>query len=296
MSIQALPDLPDHLETVILPRVSDLGGFEVRRALPSIGRKMVGPFVFLDQMGPAEFITGRGIDVRPHPHIGLATVTYLYEGEILHRDSLGSVQPIRPGDLNWMSAGSGITHSERTAPEVRATGGPLFGIQSWVALPRTHEDGAPSFAHLPKTALPTVEGEGKRVRVIAGSAFGVASPVETVWDTLYADVILEAGARLPVGTEHEERAIYGLTGAFSIAGHRHEPGQLLVLRPGDAITVTAEEPVRLLLLGGATMDGPRHIFWNFVHSDKERVEAAKAAWKRQEFPAVPDETEFIPLP
>lgn len=288
--------LPPFLETLIVPRARDIGGFEVRRALPAAGRRMVGPFVFLDQMGPAEFITGQGIDVRPHPHIGLATVTYLYEGEILHRDSLGTVQPIRPGDVNWMTAGRGIAHSERTGPDVRVSGGPLFGIQSWVALPKALEDTAPSFVHVPKADLPTVEGEGKRIRVVAGELYGVRSPVEAAWETIYADVILEPGASLPVDATHEERAIYTLSGSIVIAGERFEPGRLLVFRPGDAITVTADGAARFLLLGGDPMDGPRHVWWNFVSSDLDKIEDAKARWLNGGFPAVPGESEFIPLP
>ncbi len=297
MTIATEPYGNPSIETVIIPRARDLGGFEVRRALPSAERQMVGPFIFFDQAGPAEFLTGQGIDVRPHPHIGLATVTYLYEGEIFHRDNLGTQLPIRPGDVNWMTAGRGIVHSERTAPELRAAGSKLFGIQSWVALPKSHEDGAPAFEHVGKADLPTVEGEGKRVRVIAGRAFGASSPVKAAWETLYADVILSAGAKLPIAADHEERAIYTLSGTVSIAGDRFPPGQLLVFRPGDAITVTAEEDARLMLLGGDSMDGPRHIWWNFVHSDLDRIEAAKAEWAAGKFHKVPDdEVEFIPLP
>ncbi len=288
--------LPPFLETLIVPRARDIGGFEVRRALPAAGRRMVGPFVFLDQMGPAEFITGEGLDVRPHPHIGLATVTYLYEGEIMHRDSLGTVQAIRPGDVNWMTAGRGIAHSERTGADTRMTGGRLFGIQSWVALPKTLEDTAPAFAHVPKTDLPTIEGDGKRIRLVAGDLYGARSPVETAWETIYADVLLDPGARLPVDATHEERAIYTLSGTIDIAGQRFEPGQLLVFRPGDAITVTAETASRFLLLGGDPMDGPRHVWWNFVSSDLDRIEEAKARWASGSFGAVPEESEFIPLP
>jgi redox-sensitive bicupin YhaK (pirin superfamily) len=290
------PPLPDWLETVIVPRARDIGGFEVRRALPAVGRRMVGPFVFLDQMGPAEFVTGQGLDVRPHPHIGLATVTYLYQGEILHRDSLGTVQPIRPGDVNWMSAGGGIAHSERSGPEVRAAGGPIFGIQSWVALPKTHEDGAPAFEHRGRDELPALEAEGKKVRVIAGSLWGLTSPVSSAWETIYADAILDPGARLPIPATHEERAIYTLSGVVTIAGDRFEAGRLLVFRPGDEITVTAESAARFLVLGGDPMDGPRHVWWNFVASDLDRIEEAKARWRQGLFPAVPGETEFIPLP
>jgi redox-sensitive bicupin YhaK (pirin superfamily) len=284
------------LETLIVARTGDIGGFEVRRALPSVKRRMVGPFVFLDQMGPAEFLLGNGLDVRPHPHIGLATVTYLFEGEILHRDSLGTVQAIRPGALNWMTAGSGIAHSERTAPELRTRRVSLFGIQSWVALPTHAEETAPAFVHHPASELPVIRGEGKTVRVIAGSLYGEASPVETPTATFYADAALEAGARIPLPADHEERAVYVVQGKIDIAGDIFEPGQLLVFRPGDEITITALEPARLMLLGGEPMDGPRHVWWNFVSSSLERIEQAKADWKAKRFGAVPDDDEFIPLP
>ncbi|UEM05759.1 pirin family protein [Skermanella rosea] len=286
----------DLLETLVVARTGDIGGFAVRRALPSVKRRMVGPFVFLDQMGPAEFIIGHGLDVRPHPHIGLATVTYLFEGEILHRDSLGTIQPIRPGAVNWMTAGRGISHSERTAPELRARGFSLFGIQSWVALPAHAEETDPAFVHHPVDDLPVIEGEGKRVRVIAGAMYGAASPVATLTETFYADAALDAGASIPLPADQEERAVYVVQGRIDIAGDRFEPGQLLVFRPGDAITVTALEPARLMLLGGAAMDGPRHIWWNFVSSSKDRIEQAKADWKAGRFGAVPDDAEFIPLP
>ena len=284
------------LETMIVARTGDIGGFEVRRALPSVKRRMVGPFVFLDQMGPAEFLIGHGLDVRPHPHIGLATVTYLFEGEILHRDSLGTVQPIRPGAVNWMTAGSGIAHSERTAPELRAQGFNLFGIQAWVALPSSAEETAPTFVHYPAKGLPIIQGEGKTVRVIAGSLYGESSPVETPTATFYADAALEAGARIPLPADHEERAVYVAQGKIDIAGDSFEMGQLLVFRPGDEITITALTPARVMLLGGEPMDGPRHIWWNFVSSSMDRIEQAKADWKAGRFGAVPDDNEFIPLP
>jgi redox-sensitive bicupin YhaK (pirin superfamily) len=284
------------LETMIVARTSDIGGFEVRRALPSVKRRMVGPFVFLDQMGPAEFLIGHGLDVRPHPHIGLATVTYLFEGEIMHRDSLGTVQPIRPGAVNWMTAGSGIAHSERTAPELRAQGFNLFGIQAWVALPSSAEETAPTFVHYPAKGLPIIQGEGKTVRVIAGSLYGESSPVETPTATFYADAALEAGARIPLPADHEERAVYVAQGKIDIAGDSFEMGQLLVFRPGDEITITALTPARVMLLGGEPMDGPRHIWWNFVSSSMDRIEQAKADWKAGRFGAVPDDNEFIPLP
>ena len=285
------------IDMVIVPRARDLGGFEVRRALPSARRQMVGPFIFFDQMGPAEFLTGEGIDVRPHPHIGLATATYLFEGEIMHRDSLGTALAIRPGALNLMSAGRGIVHSERTAPELRARGARLFGIQSWLALPREVEEGAPAFLHHGADELPVIEHEGARVRVIAGAVGGVAAPTVTASPTLYADAALAAGARFPIDAAQEERALYTLAGTLDIAGDRFGPGQLLVLRPGDPITVTALEDARFMILGGAPMDGPRHIWWNFVSSSKERIEQARADWKAGRFDTVPgDEGTFIPLP
>ncbi len=288
----------DALDIVIVPRVRDLGGFNVRRALPSAKRQMVGPFIFWDQMGPAEFALGEGIDVRPHPHIGLATVTYLFEGEIVHRDSLGSAQVITPGDVNWMTAGKGIVHSERTAPQWKALPGrKMSGIQSWVALPKSAEEVAPEFFHHRAEALPVIEAEGKRVRIIAGSLFGQSSPVHTFSGMFYADAGLEAGAKVPLPPEHEERGIYIAEGTIEIAGDSFESGRLLVFRPGDEIAVTALTPSRLLFLGGEPMDGPRHIWWNFVSSSRERIEQAKEDWTQKRFGIVPgDEREFIPLP
>lgn len=283
---------------VVAPKPRDLGdNFMVRRALPAVEKRMVGPFIFWDEFGPARFQPGHGLDVRPHPHIGLATVTYLFEGEIFHRDTLGSALSVKPGDVNWMNAGRGIAHSERTPPDLRATGSPIAGIQSWVALPRTHEESAPAFAHHDASELPLIEEEGRRVRVIAGKLFGETSPLATAWETLYADVQLDAGASLPLDANTEERALYLVSGAIEIAGDRFEPGRLLVLRPGDALSVRAEAPARFMLLGGAAMDGPRHIWWNFVSSSKERIEQAKADWRNGRFGVVPgDEAEFIPLP
>ncbi len=286
----------DWLETAIVPRSHDIGGFEVRRALPSAQRRMVGPFIFWDQMGPGLLKPGQGIDVRPHPHIGLATVTYLFDGEILHRDSLGSVQAIRPGAVNWMTAGRGIAHSERSGDETRRTGQRVFGIQSWIALPKQAEETAPAFTHHPAQTLPIIEGEGKRVRVVAGQAYGERSPVQGFSPMLYVDATLDAKARLPIPVEHAERALYVAQGAITVNGDPFDAGQLLVLRPGDAITAQAETAARVLLLGGEPMDGPRHIWWNFVSSSKERIEAAKADWQAGRFTAVPGETEFIPLP
>ncbi len=284
------------LATVISPRPRDLGGFEVRRVLPSLERRSVGPFVFWDQMGPAALATGRGIDVRPHPHIGLATITYLFEGEIMHRDSLGTEQVIRPGEVNWMTAGCGIVHSERTPPTLRTTGSTLSGIQAWVALPRAHEETDPTFTHHPATDMPLVEGDGARVHVLVGALYGRESPVRALSPMFYADAALRAGARLTLPAEHEERAIHVAAGGVTVAGETFGSGQLLAFRPGDEIVVTAEEESRILLLGGAPLDGPRHVWWNFVSSSSERIEQAKADWKGGRFPLVPYETEFIPLP
>ena len=285
------------IETVILPRTRDLGdGFEVRRALPSMRRRMVGPFIFLDQMGPMVLRSGQGLDVRPHPHIGLATVTYLFQGEILHRDSLGTVQPIRPGAVNWMTAGRGIAHSERTPPPVRAAGGRLFGIQIWVALPKRHEEADPAFAHTPADALPLIEDAGRRVRLIAGSLYGARSPVRALSELFYADAVLKPGARLEVPAGHEERALFVVQGSVVAGGETFPAGQLVILRPGQTVVVEAPGDARVLLLGGATMDGPRHIWWNLVSSSREQIEQAKADWASGRFPKVPGETEFIPLP
>lgn len=286
----------DAIEQVIAPRTGDLGGFRVRRALPSARRRMVGPFIFLDEMGPAEFRGGQGLDVRPHPHIGLATVTYLFAGEIIHRDSLGITAAIRPGEVNWMTAGRGIAHSERTAPDHRRDGEPLHGLQCWVAMPAALEETAPAFRHHDAADLPVEAGEGKTVRLIAGALFGRTSPLVTAHPTLLADVALDAGARLPLDPAAEERAIYLVSGEIDIAGDRFSPGQLLVFRPGDRITVTAVNAVRLAILGGAAMDGPRYIWWNFVSSRRERIEAAKADWKAGRFDLVPGDSEFTPLP
>jgi redox-sensitive bicupin YhaK (pirin superfamily) len=289
--------LPPSLETLIVPRTRDLGdGFEVRRALPSAERRMIGPFVFFDQMGPMELRPGRGLDVRPHPHIGLATVTYLFDGEILHRDSLGTVQAIEPGAVNWMTAGSGIVHSERTAPARRAAGGPLFGIQTWVALPKAHEETAPAFAHHGTDALPLVDERGVRVRMIVGSLWGTRSPVETFSEMFYADAALDPAARLAVPADHEERAAYVAAGSIAVDGHAFESGRLLVFRPGAGIVIEATEPARVLLLGGEPMDGPRRVWWNFVSSSPERIEQAKEDWRKGRLGSVPGETEFIPLP
>ena len=287
----------DLIETVIVPRARDLGDFEVRRALPAAQRQMVGPFIFFDQMGPVQMRAGQGVNVRPHPHIGLSTVTWLFDGSIYHRDSLGSEQPISPGELNWMTAGRGIVHSERTVAEDLSRPRKVFGIQSWVALPKQHEETAPAFEHVAMDQLPTVSDRGVSARIIAGSLYGATSPVKTHSDLFYADVQLGAGAAVPLAADHEERGVYVAEGEIEIADQSFESGRLLVFRPGDAIVIRARTNARIMLLGGEPMDGPRYIWWNFVSSSKDRIDAAKDDWKQARFGIVPgDEEEFIPLP
>jgi redox-sensitive bicupin YhaK (pirin superfamily) len=287
----------DALDLIIVPRVRDLGdGFSVRRALPHSRRQMVGPFIFFDQMGPVQFVAGQGLDVRPHPHIGLATVTYLFDGRVMHRDSEGNALEITPGAMNIMTAGRGIAHSERSPLSARRGTEGLFGIQSWIALPQAHEETDPSFQHFDAASLPTIEDGGIRARVIAGSAFGRTSPVGMLSEWLYAEVSFAAGASAPLDPDQEERAIYVVEGEVDIAGETFEGPRLLVFHPGDRITVRATRPARLMLLGGAALDGPRYIWWNFVSSRRERIEQAKEAWKTGKFAPVPGETEFIPLP
>ncbi|KPK18356.1 MAG: pirin [Betaproteobacteria bacterium SG8_41] len=281
---------------ILQPHTKDLGGFEVRRLLPAPAQKMIGSFIFFDHMGPSRFPPGRGIDVRPHPHIGLATVTYLFEGSILHRDSLGTVQRIDPGDVNWMTAGSGIVHSERSPQENRAAGSPLHGIQTWVALPLKDEQTQPSFTHLPKKTLPTLSEKGLEMRVIAGTAFGERAPTPVFSDTLYVAADLAAGSKLGLPAEHEERGIYVVSGDITIDGTVIAPFHVATLPAGGTVEIRAASPARLMLFGGARMDGNRHIWWNFVASSRELMEEAKQRWREQRFPAVPDETEFMPLP
>ena len=280
---------------VVESRKRDLGGFQVRRVLPWGGGRMVGPFIFLDQMGPVEFAPGQGIDVRPHPHIGLATVTYLFEGELVHRDSLRVVQTIRPGDVNWMTAGRGIVHSERTGAELRASGQRMHGLQSWVALPVEFEEAEPAFDHTPAAKLPERDGDGLKLRVIAGRAFGLASPVKACSEMFYVDAAMSAGAALDVPAEYAERAAYVLQGKVSAEGQDFESGTLLIFTPGSRAYLVAKEASRVAMLGGAPL-GERHIWWNFVSSSKERIEQAKRQWGNGAFPQVPGETEFIPLP
>jgi redox-sensitive bicupin YhaK (pirin superfamily) len=288
---------------VIVPRARDIGGFEVRRALPAPRRQMVGPFIFFDQMGPAEFLTGQGIDVRPHPHIGLGTVTYLFDGEFQHRDSLGTDQMIHPGAVNWMVAGRGVTHSERTSEATRRGKSKLFGIQTWVALPDAEEERLASFEHHGKDVLPVLEEGGAQARLIMGRAWGATAPVSTFTDMFYADVRLEPGAGLPLPEDHEDRGVYVIAGAAEVAGQVFEAGQMMVFRPGDRIGLRAgKQGARLIVLGGETLNGPRYIWWNFVASSREKIEAAKADWAAGDwaegrFRLPPgDDAEFIPLP
>jgi len=288
----------DAIAQVIVPRTVDLGdGFSVRRALPSARSRMVGPFIFFDHFGPAEFRAGKGLDVRPHPHIGLATVTYLFDGEIMHRDSLGTAAPIKPGEVNWMTAGRGIVHSERTGPELRASGSPIHGLQMWVGLPADKEEIEPGFTHHATDEFPMINDGGTFVRVVVGSLYGKTSPVPTVHETFFGNIAMRAGATLPLDPSHEERALYVVDGTLDISGDTFEPGRLLVFKPGDRVTLKAATDTHFVILGGAPMDGPRHIWWNFVSSRKDRIEQAKAEWKAGHFGKVPgDEIEFIPLP
>ena len=288
----------DALDLVIVPRTRDLGdGFEVRRALPSAQCRMVGPFVFFDQMGPVALAPGKGLDVRPHPHIGLATVTYLFEGKMIHRDSLGSQQAIEPGAINWMTAGRRIVHSERTPPELRPKGSRLHALQLWVALPEESEESEPDFKHHPAATLPQLSVEGAQVSVLAGSAYGVVSPVSTPSPLFYVEASIPEGAALPLPREHRERAGYVIDGAISCGAGSFARGSMLIFAPGRKPLLRAEGgAARVVLIGGAPA-GARHIWWNYVSSSRERIEQAKRDWKEGRFPKVPgDETEFVPLP
>ena len=284
------------IELIIEARKRDLGSITVGRVLPSADRKLVGPFVFFDHMGPATFGPGQGIDVRPHPHINLATVTYLFEGEIVHRDSVGSLQPIRPGAVNWMTAGRGIVHSERTGPECRAAGSRLHGLQLWVALPRAHEETEPEFRHYPADSLPAIDHRNVRLRVLAGSAYGVTSPVRTLSPLFYVEATIPAGEELRLPDDYLERAAYVVEGAVRCGSERIEAARMAVFSPGSSASLRAESTARVALIGGAPLDGERHIWWNFVSSSRERIEQAKRDWKERRFAPVPGETEFIPLP
>jgi redox-sensitive bicupin YhaK (pirin superfamily) len=285
------------IERVIEQRRRDLGGFEVGRVLPSAARRMVGPFVFFDHMGPVDFPRGipRSVDVRPHPHIGLSTVTYLFEGEIMHRDSVGSEQPIRPGEVNWMTAGRGITHSERFE-RARRDGGRMHGIQAWVALPREDEETDPGFVHYDAGALPRLDGDGLRGRLIAGEAFGVRSPVRTHSPMFYAHCELAPGTRAELPAEHPERALYVATGSIEVDRRTYDPGRMIVFEAGASVVITGVEAATVLLLGGEPL-GERFVEWNFVSSSRERIEQAKADWRagHMKLPDL-DRDEWIPLP
>lgn len=282
------------VDIIIEPRPTDLGEFTVRRALPARERRMVGPFVFFDHMGPAEFPPGKGIGVRPHPHIGIATITYLFEGEIMHRDSLGVVQPIKPGAVNLMVAGRGIVHSERAGADLHEQSR-LHGIQSWIALPVSEQECAPAFTHYSAAQLPQVESDGVRVRIIMGTVFGRSSPVQAFSDTLYLDCALDAGAELALPEGIEELAFYVAAGAVSAGEVAIKTGNMAVACPGRAPTVRALTDCRVMVIGGANI-GPRYIEWNFVSDSRERIERAKQAWREGHFPRVPGDEEFIPLP
>lgn len=287
----------DAIETMIIPRASDIGGFEVRRALPSARRRLVGPFIFFDRMGPAHLRANEALDVRPHPHIGLSTVTYLFDGRIRHRDSLGTAMVIEPGDLNLMTAGRGIVHSERSPEELRGSPMSVSGLQTWLALPDGGEEVAPVFEHTLKADLPEARDEGAHIRVVIGRLDGLASPVRTPTDTLYADIRLDPGARMRIPAEAEERAIYILEGTVDIAGDVFPADRLLVFRPGDEIVVRSEPGAHFMLFGGAALGSRRYIWWNFVSSSRERIEQAKEEWRSRRFDIVPgDEEEFVPLP
>lgn len=285
------------ISLVIRSRPRDLGGFQVGRVLPARQRQMVGPFIFFDHIGPSRFDPGKGIDVRPHPHIGLATVTYLFDGAFMHRDSLGSAQLIEPGAVNWMTAGRGIVHSERTPPEYRTRGSRLHGLQSWVALPHDKEEIEPSFQHHPKDTLPVIERDGITMRLIAGSAYGATAPVMTLSPLFYLEATMRAGRSLRLPAEYKDRALYPIDGAVALDGVACEAKSLAVLQSGDEVEITAATDVRLMLLGGEPLTGERFIWWNLVSSSKERMEAAKQDWAAGRYPKVPgDEHEFIPLP
>jgi len=272
-------------------------GFSVARVLPQPHQRTVGPFVFFDYFGPVDFKPGRGIDVRPHPHIGLATVTYLFEGSQIHRDSLGNVQEIVPGDVNWMTAGRGIVHSERTGAEVRARGHRMHGIQSWVGLPLAHEEAEPGFEHVAKDQLPTRKADGVTLRVVAGKAYGLASPVRAPMEIFYVDAQMKAGSTLVLPDEYEERGAMVVGGAVEAGGARHEDGAMILFDRGERAGIRADGDARVMLLGGAPLDGPRHVWWNFVSSSRERLERAKADWSAMRFGTIPgDDSEFIPLP
>jgi redox-sensitive bicupin YhaK (pirin superfamily) len=284
------------MTTIIAPREHDIGSLVVRRAVPTLQARSVGPFVFVDHMGPAVFEPGVGVDVRPHPHIGLATVTFLWSGTIRHRDTLGSLQDINPGDVNWMTAGRGIAHSERTPAEQRGGGRPLHGMQTWVALPKAHEETAPAFHHHAAASLPRATRNGATLRVIAGSAYGETSPVAVFTDTLNVALDLDADAEIAIDATHPERALYILDGDAQLDGADIPRRHLVLPDRGSPAVLRAKTPVRAMLFGGEPLDAPRHLWWNFVSSSKERIEQAKQDWLEGRFGTIAHETESIPLP
>lgn len=283
------------MPTIIKPHVQDLGGFEARRLLPSDERTMVGPFIFFDHLGPAVFPAGKGVDVRPHPHINLATVTYLFEGALLHKDSLGTVQEIRPGEVNWMTAGQGISHSERSPEPERIEESRLHGIQTWIALPEADEEVAPSFHHHPAAAIPTWESNGVIVTLIAGEAYNHSSPVKTFSPILYLDLQFPTGGSFTLTTSYTERAVYSVTPSLTLDGGTLEQHRLAMVDPHQPVEITAEPAGRCIIIGGEPL-GKRHKWWNFVSSRPQRIEQAKQDWRDWKFGQVSDETEFIPLP
>ncbi|MGB3210226.1 MAG: pirin family protein [Desulforhopalus sp.] len=290
-------ECPAEMELIIVPRTVDIGGLEVHRALPFREKRMVGPFIFWDQMGPGDFAGGHGVDVRPHPHIGLSTVTYLFDGSMDHKDSLGNAMRIVPGDVNFMSAGKGIAHSERTGQDVRQNPSRLFGIQSWLAQSKAMEESAPEFTHVGAAEIPSFEARALSGRLILGEFQGYTSPIKTQRETLYLELHMKKGASFEVTGIAEERAIYLVAGRIEVDGTIYDNRQMMVLRPGSDVVLKACEDVHLLLLGGAVMDGPRYIWWNFVSSSVDRIKSAAEDWKNRKFEIVPgDEKEFIPLP
>jgi redox-sensitive bicupin YhaK (pirin superfamily) len=281
---------------ILKPHARDLGGFTVQRLLPAFPTKMIGPFIFFDHFGPIAFAPGEGADVRPHPHIGLATVTYLFEGEMIHRDSLGSVQTIEPGAVNWMSAGRGIVHSERTPPETRARAHRMHGVQTWVALPKDREMAEPSFSHQPKATLPEIVRPGVTMRLLAGAAFGERAPTPIFSPMFYLAVEMEPGASIELPPEHEQRGVYAVDREVLVAGEALPAQHCAVLAEDATVRLEATTGARVMLFGGAGMDGDRKIWWNFVASSRALIDAASERWREQRFPPIPGETEFIPLP
>lgn len=271
-------------------------GFSVSRVLPQAALRSLGPFVFFDYFGPAKFAPGKGLDVRPHPHIGLATVTYLFDGEIMHRDTLGSVQAIAPGAVNWMTAGSGIIHSERTPPAIRAAGHTMHGIQSWIGLPQADEEAAPSFVHVGVDDLPSKTVRGVALQIVAGKAYGLQAPVPTFSPMFYVDARLESGASLDLENEYAERGVFVVGGAVEIGDSQHQPGTMIYFAPEEVVSISTPDGARVMLVGGAPLDGARHIWWNFVSSSKDRIERAKAEWRAKPTGHIAGDDEFIPLP